>query len=150
MLFRSITRANIPTALVGIPASTCDDLNLIDTLGQTTTGVSALVASPLGRDHLFRYSHSGAVPVCVSVTVLGGQLGTNIGVFQNCPTDAARRIYLGAASGAAGNANIPYLAFEDPADYYFVVSRPSACTPFSLRIDTVACQIGRASCRERV
>ncbi len=135
-----ILPVSIPTAAVGIPASTCGDLNLVDTLGSTTGAGGTLLASPLGRDHLFRYSHSGAVPVCVSVTVLGAQLGTNVGVIQNCPTDAARRIYLGAASGAAGNANIPYLAIEDPADYYFVVTRPTGCTPFSLRIDTVTCR----------
>ncbi|MFM2267852.1 MAG: hypothetical protein RL757_1293 [Bacteroidota bacterium] len=132
-----ILPAAIPTATIGIPASTCDDINLIDTLGSAGT---AVISSPLGRDHMFRYTHTGATPLCINVSVLGAQLGTNLGVIQNCPTDASRRVYMGAASGTAGNAVIPYLALETPADYYFVVTRPAGCTPFSLRIDTVTCR----------
>lgn len=117
------------------PSSTCNDINFLDTLYRSPTGATTVVNN--ARDHFFRYVHTGPNAICVRASITGEQTGTHLAVTQNCPTLSTRR-YLGYATNT--NPSIPYIAFEDPGEYYFVVSRPAACTNFNLTIDTVNCR----------
>lgn len=117
------------------PSSTCNDINTLDTLYRSPTGTTTVING--ARDHFFRYVHTGPSAICVRAAISGEQTGTHLAVTQNCPTISTRR-YMGYASGT--NPNIPYLAFEDPGEYYFIVSRPGACTNFNLTLDTINCR----------
>jgi CHU_C Type IX secretion signal domain/CUB domain len=114
-------------------ATTCNDLNIIPTTNNCTNNTFQA-----GRDHLFAYVSQGNE--CIKINVTGGQPGTGIAVFRNCPTIAGSTCIASVGGGTLINPSVQFVNLATAGTYYISVSRVGTCTPFSILIDTTACR----------
>ena len=102
-----------------------------------------------GKDHIFKFTSNGGqclkivlTNYLISSTVgfFGRPTGINVGVYRECPsTTSGECIATGKANIFKDTITISNARLEIPGDYYIVVSRREACTPFSIQIDTTPC-----------
>ena len=154
--WKSLPSCNAPKATL------CSAAEVIPSLPfkkQTTTcndRLDGVTGSPCtndefleGKDHIFKFTSNGGQCVRVTLTnylvsstvgLFGRPTGINVGIYRGCPSTnggeciTTGRVTLSRDSVVIGNARL-----EIPGDYYIVVSRREACTPFSIQIDTVPC-----------
>lgn len=154
--WKSIANCTTPRATL------CSAAELIPSLPfrkQSTTcndrldGVSSSACSGdeflQGKDHIFKFKSNGGQCIKLSLSnfltsatvgVSGRPTGINVGVYKDCPSEssgeciATGKLNLNRDSIFINNARL-----ELAGDYYIVISRREACTPFTIRIDTIPC-----------
>lgn len=154
--WRSLASCNTPKATL---CSAPEVINSLPFRKQTTTCNDRLDAVDgsrcgndeflEGKDHVFKFTSNGGQCIKVTLTnflvsstvgLFGRPTGINVGIYRGCPSETAGecittgRVTLSRDSVVIGNGRL-----ELPGDYYIVVSRREACTPFSIQIDTVPC-----------
>ena len=102
-----------------------------------------------GKDHIFKFTSTGGQCVKLTLTnylisstvgLFGRPTGINVGIYRGCPSEtggeciATGKVNLSKDTITIGNARL-----EIPGDYYIVVTRREACTPFTIKMDTVPC-----------
>ncbi len=102
-----------------------------------------------GKDHIFKFTSNGGQ--CIKITLtnylisstvgfFGRPTGINVGIYRGCPSNTGGECIGTAKSNVSRDTMIISNArLEIPGDYYIVVTRREACTPFSIQIDTVPC-----------
>ena len=124
-------------------SSTCND-KINDITGSACPNDEYLE----GKDHVFKFSSSGGQ--CIKLTVTnflssatvgfyGRPTGLNIGIFRGCPSAGGECIAQGKINATRDTVNISNANLELPGDYYIVVTRREACTPFNITIESVPC-----------
>ena len=134
--------------IVAIPykksATTCND-KLLGVNGSSCANDEYLE----GKDHIFKFTSTGGQCIKINITnyligatvgFFGRPTGINVGVYRGCPsTTAGECIATGKTNSTRDTVNISNARLEIPGDYYIVVTRREACTPFTIKIDTVPC-----------
>ena len=102
-----------------------------------------------GKDHIFKFTSNGGQCVKVTLTnylisstvgLFGRPTGINVGVYRGCPSETGGEcIGTGKVNILRDTITIANARLEIPGDYYIVVTRREACTPFTIRVDTVPC-----------
>jgi CHU_C Type IX secretion signal domain/CUB domain len=128
--------ARLPFSQNGL--TTCnDDITAITASPCTPASTNTFLE---GKDHVYKYTSRGAECIRVTLTGIITSGTTNIGVYYGCPgTPSAVCIKNGVANVAKDSIFVNNLTLEAPGDYYFVVARREACTPYNILIDTIPC-----------
>jgi hypothetical protein len=103
-----------------------------------------------GKDHVFKFTSSGAQCIKIRLTgylisstlgsIFGRPTGINVGIYRGCPSTTEGECIATAKSNLNRDTmTITNARLEIPGEYYIVVTRREACTPFSMQIDTVPC-----------
>ena len=132
-------------------ATTCND-NLDGVTSSPCTTPSTVNNFLLGKDHIYKYTSTGAQ--CIKVTMTGIPTsipissfpfttiysGANVGIYYGCPgTPGATCVKTGSVNTTRDTVFALNVTLEAPGDYYFVVSRREACMPYNITIDTIPC-----------
>lgn len=134
----------IPSLPFKKQATTCND-RLDGISGSTCPNDEYLQ----GKDHIFKIKSNGGQCLKVTLTnflssstigLFGRPTGINVGVYRNCPSETEGEcVATGKLNTLRDTVIIANTRLELPGDYYIVVTRREACTPFVIQIDTVPC-----------
>ena len=136
----------IPSLPFGRTTTTCDDL-LGSVTGSPCPGNNNFFLD--GKDHVFKYTSTGGQ--CIKVTLTDYILSSTLGSF-GIPTGINVGVYLGCPSASSGvcvaqgivnpykdSVFVTNAKLDAAGDYYIVVSRAEACTPFKISIEDAPC-----------
>jgi hypothetical protein len=156
--WRSLITCNIPSPttcgspelIQRLPFSRLNQTTCHDALNTVTTSPCSTPATVnnflQGKDHVYKFTSAGAQCISVLLTGMvtanlpGTHTGTNIGIYFGCPgTAGSVCIGNGRVNATRDSVQIANIQLDVPGDYYFVVSRREACTPYNIQIDTVPC-----------
>jgi CHU_C Type IX secretion signal domain len=134
----------IPSLPFKKQATTCNDR-----LDGVTNSACANDEFLDGKDHIYKFTSNGGQCLKISLTnfltsstigLFGRPTGINVGVYRNCPSESTGEcVAIGKVSVNRDTVVIGNTQLELPGDYYIVVTRREACTPFTIQIDTVPC-----------